>query len=319
MRDTRKLGRSGLTTAPLAFGGNVFGWTANENTSFRLLDHFVASGFNLIDTADVYSTWIDAPGISETVIGKWVRQSRRRDAVLIATKVGAEFAPGKKGLSRDHIIQSVEGSLRRLQTDYIDLYQSHADDPDTPQEETLAAYADLIQQGKVRAIGASNFSSKRLAESFGISQREGIPRYETLQPEYNLYDREEFENTLQAFCLDEDIGAITYYSLASGFLAGKYRSEDDLIGKKRADFVRKYLDERGLRILESLDRVASRYEATPAQVALAWLMTRRGVAAPIASATTIEQLDELIAATTLELDAGSLESLEEASAVNGND
>lgn len=315
----RKLGRSSLEIAPLVFGGNVFGWTADEATSFQLLDHFTANGFNLIDTADSYSTWIDRPGISETIIGKWIKQSGKRDAILLATKVGSEMAPGRKGLSRAHIIASVEASLQRLQTDHIDLYQSHFDDPETPQEETLAAYAELVQSGKVRTIGASNFSACRLQEALDISQTKQLPRYDTFQPGYNLYDRHEFETDLQAICLQEEIGVITYFSLAAGFLSGKYRTEADLAGKSRADFVKKYLDDRGQRILQALDQIAALCDATPAQVSLAWLLTRPGVAAPIASATSIAQLDELIAATSLRLDDACLEALETASAAAPED
>lgn len=311
----RTLGRSGIEIAPLAFGGNVFGWTADEKTSFALLDHFTANGFNLVDTADIYSTWIDKPGISETIIGKWLRQSGKRADVVIATKVGMEFAPGKSGLSRAHIVASVEDSLRRLQTDYIDLYQAHADDPDTPPEETLAAFSELVESGKVRAIGASNFSAERLRESLAISEKNNLPRYETLQPEYNLYDRAGFEKDLQAVCTEKNISAITYFSLASGFLAGKYRTEADLAGRPRADFVKKYMDERGQRILRALDQVAELHESTVARVAIAWILTRHGVAAPIASATSIPQLDDLIAAVSLQIDQNSIETLDAASAV----
>lgn len=311
----RTLGRSGIEISPFAFGGNVFGWTADEKTSFALLDHFTANGFNLVDTADTYSTWTGQPGISETVIGKWLKQSGKRDSVVIATKVGMEFAPGKSGLSRAHIIASAEDSLRRLQTDHIDLYQAHQDDPDTPLEETLSAFSDLVQSGKVRAIGASNYSAPRLRQALSISNENNFPRYETLQPEYNLYDRAGFENELQALCTENEISAITYFSLASGFLAGKYRSESDLAGKARGDFVKKYLNERGQGILGALDQVAKLHDATPAQIAIAWLLTRPAVAAPIASATSISQLDDLIAAVSLQLDETSLDTLESASAV----
>src|SRR4051794_39511142 len=223
---TRPLGNSGLDVAPLAFGGNVFGWTIDEATSFRLLDAFVEAGFNLVDTADVYSRWApgNKGGESETILGKWFRSSGKRDRVVLATKVGMEMGPGKKGLSRAYILRAVEDSLRRLQTDYIDLYQSHVDDPETPLQETLATYAELIKEGKVRAIGASNYSADRLAEAVQVSNRFGYPRYESLQPEYNLYDREKFETVLEPLCLERNIGVIPYYSLASGFLTGKYRS-----------------------------------------------------------------------------------------------
>ena len=311
----RRLGNSELEIAPLAFGGNVFGWTANEQTSFELLDAFVAAGFNLIDTADVYSAWAQGNrgGESETIIGKWLKRSGKRENVIIATKVGMEMQ-GRKGLSKSHILQSAEDSLRRLQTDYIDLYQSHRDDPDTPLEETLEAYAELIEQGKVRAIGASNYSAERLKESLLTSEQNSLPRYESLQPLYNLYDRAPFEEELEPLCLEKNVGVISYYSLASGFLSGKYRSESDLDKSPRGGGVKKYLNERGFRILGALDEVSKREKATPARVALAWLIARPAVTAPIASATSLEQLNDLIEATKLELDEGSLRLLDEASA-----
>lgn len=313
--ERRRLGNSDLEIAPLAFGGNVFGWTADERTSFALLDAFIAAGFNLIDTADVYSAWAagNAGGESETIIGRWLKQTGRRGDVVIATKVGMEMG-GKKGLSKSHIMRSVEESLGRLQTDYIDLYQSHVDDKETPLEETLEAFAELIRQGKVRVIGASNYDARRLAEALRVSERHGLPRYESLQPLYNLYDREAFEAELEPLCLEKKIGVINYYSLASGFLSGKYRSESDLGKSARGGGVKKYLDERGLRILGALDEVAARLSSTPARVALAWLMARPSVTAPIASATSLEQLRDLTEAVTLELDAASLRLLDEASA-----
>jgi aryl-alcohol dehydrogenase-like predicted oxidoreductase len=311
----RKLGNSELEIAPLAFGGNVFGWTADEQTSFKLLDAFVAGGFNLVDTADVYASWApgNQGGESETIIGRWLKRSGKRSEVVVATKVGMEMR-GQKGLAKSYILRSAEDSLRRLQTDYIDLYQSHQDDPGTPLEETLEAYAELIRQGKVRAIGASNYSAQRLKESLLTSERNGLPRYESLQPLYNLYDRETFEAELEPLCLEKNVGVINYYSLASGFLSGKYRSESDLGKSARGGGVKKYLNERGLRILAALDEVAARQQATPAQVALAWLIARPSVTAPIASATSLEQLDELVKATALELDETSLRLLDEASA-----
>lgn len=317
--DKRRLGNSGLEAAPLAFGGNVFGWTVDEATSFKLLDAFVASGFNLIDTADVYSRWVpgNEGGESEAIIGRWLKQGSRRDNVVIATKVGMEMGPGRKGLSKDYIMRSAEDSLRRLQTDYIDLYQSHADDPDTPQEETLEAYARLIEQGKVRAVGASNFNAERLSQALRLAEERGLPRYESLQPLYNLYDRAEFEEDLEPLCLEKNVGVICYYSLASGFLTGKYRSEEDLSKSPRGQGVKKYLNDRGFRILGALDEVAARHDSTPARVALAWLIARPGVTAPIASATSLEQLNDLIEATRLELDETSLRSLDEASAWRG--
>ena len=311
----RQLGRSELKVSPLCFGGNVFGWTADERTSFALLDRFVDAGLNFIDTADVYSAWApgNKGGESEVIIGNWLKQRGGRDRVVLATKVGSEMGPGKKGLSKRYIMEAVEASLKRLQLDHIDLYQSHWDDPETPVEETLAAYGELIRQGKVRVIGCSNFTAARLTESLEASARLGLPRYESLQPEYNLYDRAGFEGELERTCRENGIGVITYFSLARGFLTGKYRSKADLGQSPRGEGIGgKYLDDRGFRILAALDEVAAQHRATPAQVALAWLMTR--VTAPIASATRLEQLEDLIAATHLELDAASIERLTTASA-----
>ena len=312
----RKLGNSGLEVAPLAFGGNVFGWTADEPTSFALLDAFVAAGFNLIDTADVYSRWVQGHrgGESETIIGKWLKRSGNRAKVIIATKVGKEMGPNSKGLSKNYIMQAVEDSLRRLQTDTIDLYQSHDDDQQTPLEETLKAYEQLIKQGKIRAIGASNYSAQRLAESLKVSEQTGLPRYESLQPLFNLYDRVDYEMELEPLCQQKGLGVISFFSLASGFLTGKYRSEDDLAKRARAGFVKKYLNERGFRILEALDRVAKQHNLTPVKVALAWLISHPSITAPIASATNLEQLNELIEATTIELDSSAIDLLNQASA-----
>jgi aryl-alcohol dehydrogenase-like predicted oxidoreductase len=317
--EMRNLGRSGIRVAPLAFGGNVFGWTADEASSFTLLDKFTESGFNLIDTADTYSRWVPGHlgGESEVIIGRWLKHTGKRDAAVIATKVGMEMAPDKKGLSKRYIRQAVEDSLRRLQTDYIDLYQSHADDPDTPQEETLDAYADLIKEGKIRAIGASNFSAERLLQALTISEKSGYPRYESLQPLYNLYDRAEYESTLEPICREHELGVICYYGLASGFLTGKYRSEEDLAQSARGQGVKKYMNERGFRILAALDEVAKRCQATPARVALAWLISRPTVTAPIASATSLAQLDDLMAAVDLKLDQDALALLDQASAWSG--
>ena len=311
----RKLGDSGLEVSPLAFGGNVFGWTADETMSFRLLDAFVAEGFNLIDTADVYARWVQGleGGESETIIGKWLKRRGKRQSVIIATKVGKEMGPDKKGLSRSYIFQAVEESLRRLQTDYIDLYQSHEDDTQTPLEETLDAFGRLIQDGKVRAIGASNFSAKRLAEALKVSEQCGYPRYQSLQPLFNLYDRADYEKDLEPLCREKGLAVISYFSLASGFLTGKYRSEADLADRARADIVKKYLNERGYRILEALGRVAQQHHVTPAQAALAWLIAQPTITAPIASATNLEQLNQLIQATTLELDPSSMALLNQAS------
>ena len=311
----RQLGRSGIHVAPLAFGGNVFGWTADQGMSFRLLDAFVAGGFNLIDTADVYSRWASghAGGESETIIGNWLKARGGRDRVVIATKLGSDMGDGKKGLSPGYMVRAVEDSLSRLQTDHIDLYQSHRDDPETPMDQVLETYQRLIQQGKVRAIGASNFTAARLAEAMATSRRLNLPRYETLQPLYNLADRAAFENELAPLCLREQIGVIPYYSLASGFLTGKYRTQADLAGRARGAGAGKYLDDRGLRILAALDSVAARLHATPAQVALAWLMARPTITAPIASATNPEQLAELMKAPELKLDAASAAELDAAS------
>lgn len=312
----RKLGRSGLEAYPLAFGGNVFGWTADERTSFALLDAFTAAGFSLVDTADVYSVWAPghAGGESETIIGRWLKRSGRRQDIIIATKVGMEMSADKKGLSRAHILRSADDSLKRLQTDYIDLYQSHIDDEATPLAETLETYARLIEQGKVRAIGASNYKGERLAQSLLVSEQHGYPSYQTLQPLYNLYDRADYEANLEPLCLERGLGVITYFSLASGFLTGKYRSEDDLSKSLRGRRTKQYLNERGFRILDALDQTARQLNSTPARVALAWLIARPSVTAPIASATSLEQLDDLIGATRLELDPSSLELLTEASA-----
>ena len=311
----RTLGRSSLKVAPLAFGGNVFGWTADEATSFKLLDAFVARGFNLIDTADVYSKWIPGHhgGESESIIGKWLAQSGKRAQVVIATKLGVEMGLGEQGLSKAYMMRAVERSLQRLQTDYIDLYQSHRDDEQTPLDETLEAYSHLIQQGKVRVIGASNYKAARLAESLHVSARQGYPRYEVLQPCYNLYDRTEFEGELADLCTRENIGVIPYFSLASGFLTGKYRSEKDLADRARAYRVKDMLNERGFRILKALDTVAGDLRATPAQVALAWLMARPGVTAPIASATSVEQFNELAGSVEVVLGGTQMRILNEAS------
>jgi len=309
----RRLGRSALETAPIAFGGNVFGWTVDEPASFALLDSFVDAGFNLIDTADGYSAWVpgNQGGESETIIGKWLRRSGKRDKVLIATKV-AKLAR-RPGLSAANIALAVEDSLRRLQIDAIDLYQSHQDDPATPIEETLGAYAKLIEQGKVRAIGASNFSAARLSESAAIAQKYNLPRYESLQPEYNLVSRAGYEAELEPLVRRENIGVISYYGLASGFLTGKYRKEADLAKSPRGQGVKKYLDARGLRILAALDEVAARRGATPAQVALAWLIARPGITAPIVSATSVAQLEEILGAARLQLAAEDIATLDAAS------
>ena len=312
----RKLGKSNIEIAPLALGANVFGWTADEPTSFRLLDAFVDAGLNLIDTADVYSVWVPGHvgGESETVIGNWLKRSGRRKDVVIATKGGNVMSPEKKGLSKAYILQAAEDSLRRLQTDSIDLYQSHVDDPATPIEETLEAYAELVRAGKVKAIGASNFTAERLTASLEASKQHGYPSYVTLQPHYNLVERADYETNLEPVCVANGIGVISYFGLASGFLTGKYRSQADLSKSPRGSRVQKYLDERGLRVLSALDEVAKRHHSTPARVALAWLIARPSITAPIASATNLDQLKDLIAATELELDRDSIEILNRASA-----
>ena len=313
--ERRRLGNSGLEVAPLAFGGNVFGWTADEATSFALLDGFVAGGGNLIDTADAYSIWVPGHkgGESETVIGNWLKKRGGRDRVIIATKAGWDIGAGGKGLSKAHINKSIELSLRRLKTDYVDLYQAHRDDPDAPLEETMDAFAGLVAQGKVRAIGASNYGAPRLAQALAVSDRSGLPRFQSLQPLYNLVERAAFESELEPLCLKEGLGVIPYYSLASGFLTGKYRSEKDLGKSPRGGGVKKYLNERGLRVLTALDEIAARLKATQAQVALAWLMARPSVTAPIASATSAAQLQELLGAMTLKLDRDAIGQLNRAS------
>ncbi|MBX9588201.1 MAG: aldo/keto reductase [Hyphomonadaceae bacterium] len=312
----RKLGKSGLEIAPLMFGGNVLGWTADEAMSFKLLDGFVGAGLNAIDTADVYSVWVPGHkgGESETVIGKWLKARGGRDKLVIATKVGWDRRDAGGGLARAHILKNAEASLKRLQTDYIDLYQSHIDDPKTPIEETLAAHQTLIEQGKVRAIGASNYEAPRLAEALGVSAAKALPRYETLQPHYNLYERDGYERALEPLVLKENIGVIPYYSLASGFLTGKYRREADFKKSPRGGGIGAMLNERGLRILMALDKVALQTKSTPAQVALAWLIARPSITAPIASATNLDQLKDLIAATRLKLDADAIKALDAASA-----
>ena len=313
----RKLGRSGLEIAPLVLGGNVFGWTADEATSFAILDAFVGAGFNCIDTADVYSRWMPGHvgGESETVIGAWLKARGGRDKVIIATKFGAPMADDKKGLSRAYMVQAVEASLKRLQTDYIDLYQSHFDDAEAPQDEVAEGFAALVKQGKARAIGASNFTAERLKSALDAQTGAGLPRYESLQPQYNLSDRDKFEGALQDLCVKDDVGVIPYYGLASGFLTGKYRSEADLGKSQRGRGVKRYLDDRGMRILKALDEVSAAVGGTPAQVSLAWIMAQPGLTAPIASATSVAQLDELVGAATLRLEADQIAVLNKASAV----
>ena len=310
----QELGRSGLKVAPWAFGGNVFGWTADERTSFALLDAFLDRGFNLIDTADVYSFWVPGHtgGESESVIGRWLAQGGgRREKVVIATKLGMEMPGQGKGLSRAYMMQAVDRSLKRLGTDVIDLYQSHTDDPDAPLEETLSAFGELIKAGKVRAIGASNYSAPRLAEALRLSKEQGLPRYETLQPWYNLHDRDQFEGPLQDLARAEGLGVIPFYGLAAGFLTGKYRSKADVEGSQRAYRVAEMITPRGMRILDALDAVGERTGATPAQLSLAWLRAKGCI--PIASATSLGQLEDLAGSVDITLDAEALAALDEAS------
>jgi aryl-alcohol dehydrogenase-like predicted oxidoreductase len=313
--EKRRLGQSSLEVPPITFGCNVFGWTADEATSFKLLDAWLDAGFNFLDTADVYSRWNpgNSGGESETIIGKWMKARGNRDKIILATKFGNEMGPGKKGLSAAYMKTAVADSLRRLQTDYIDLYQSHRDDPETPIEETLSAYAGLIKEGKVREIGASNFSADRLAESLRISTAKGLPRYQSLQPHYSLVERAEFEGPLEEVCLKEKVGVIGYYSLASGFLSGKYRSKSDMAGRARGARVEKYLNDYGFGVVKALEEVAKRYEAKPGQIAIAWLIARPSVTAPIVSATNLDQLAELVESAEIELDPESIAKIDAAS------
>ena len=313
--EKRQLGRSALQVPPLTLGGNVFGWTIDEPTSFMILDGILDAGFNFVDTADVYSRW--APGHkggeSETIIGNWMKTRGNRDKMIIATKVGGDMGQGRKDISKKYILEAVEASLRRLQTDYIDLYQTHWDVEDIPVEETLEAYAQLIKAGKVRVIGASNFSPARLKAALEASAKNGLPRYESFQPHYNLVEREIFEKELEPICLENQVGVINYFALAAGFLTGKYRSEADLSKSPRGAGVKKYLDQRGLRVLAALDEVSAQYHTTPASVAIAWLIVRPSVTAPIASATNLEQMNALLDATELPLDKEAIAKLDEAS------
>jgi len=312
----RKLGHTDLSIAPLVLGGNVFGWTADKKASFAVLDRFAAAGLNAVDTADSYSTWVrgNSGGESETIIGEWMKARGNRSRVIVITKVGSPMGPGKEGLKATYIEEAVEASLRRLQTDAIDLYLSHWPDIATPFEETLGAYQRLIEKGKIRWCGASNLTADLLKAALAAAKAKGLPRYEVLQPEYNLADRQGFESGLAELCAREEIGVITYFSLAKGFLSGKYRGEKDLAGSARADGVKVYLNPRGFRILDALDSVAAARKANPAEVALAWVMARPGVTAPIASATSVEQVESLIRATALKLMAAEMAALDKASA-----
>ncbi len=313
----RPLGRTGLSIAPLVFGGNVFGWTADEAMSFALLDRFVDAGFDAVDTADVYSAWAPghSGGESETIIGKWMKARGTRSKITLITKVGSPMGEGKKGLSARYIPEAVEASLKRLQTDVIDLYLSHWPDPETPYEETLGAYDKLVKAGKVRAIGCSNLDAAQLKASLDAAKAHGLPRYEVLQPEYNLHDRAKFEGPLADLCLAEDIGVITYFSLAKGFLSGKYRSEADLGKSPRGERgVKPYLTERGFRVLKALDDMAAAKGVKQAEVAVAWLMHKKAVTAPIASATTLEQMESLVRSAQVKLTAGEMAMLDAAGA-----
>lgn len=316
------LGSSKIAVAPLAFGGNVFGWTIDEVQSFTLLDFFAAAGCNLVDTADSYANWApgNSGGESETIIGNWMKSRGNRNRVVVATKLGSDLGHDKKGLSAKYMVEAVEASLKRLQTDYIDLYQSHFDDPATPVEETMVAYDRLVRQGKVRSIGASNFSPGRLQQSIDYSKAGNLVPYHTLQPEYNLYDRQKFETEYEAIAIKEGLSVLPYFALASGFLTGKYRSAADAGRSTRGGgIVSRYMNSRGNRILEALSVVAARHRTSMAAVSLAWLMARPMITAPIASATTIEQLDQLLSAVSLQLDSDSINQLNEASAYESFD
>ena len=312
----RRLGRTDLSIAPLVMGGNVFGWTADEKTSFDLLDRFAGAGLNAIDTADAYSRWHagNKGGESETIIGKWMKSRGNRDKVIVITKVGSDMGQGRRDLSAAYIEKAVDQSLKRLQTDVIDLYLSHWPDPATPYEETLGAYQSLLAKGKIRHAGCSNLDAGQLRAALDVASLRSLPRYEVLQPAYNLYDRSSFDGPLRDLCLAEDIGVISYYGLAKGFLSGKYRSEADLGKSQRGGGVKDYLNPRGMRILSALDAVAERHSATQAEVALAWVMTRPGITAPIASATTLAQMDSLVRAASLRLGVDDMAALDEASA-----
>jgi aryl-alcohol dehydrogenase-like predicted oxidoreductase len=314
--EKRQLGTTDLHVYPVAFGGNVFGWTIDEKKSFEILDAFTGAGFNFIDTADVYSRWKpgNEGGESETIIGNWLKNNKNRNDVIIATKVGSDMGNGKKGLSKKYILQAAEDSLKRLQIDHIDLYQTHFDDESTPIEETLDAYDQLIKEGKVRHIGASNLTPDRLRESLEIGAANGLPMYQTFQPEYNLYEREKFENGLEPLCLGNSLGVITYFSLASGFLTGKYRTKDDLGKSARGGDMDKHFNERGFKILAVLDEVSKTLNSNPATVSLAWLIHRPSVTAPIVSATSIEQLQSIIQAPDLAMTAHEIELLTQESA-----
>jgi len=311
----RKLGRTGFSIAPVVFGGNVFGWTADKKTSFDLLDRFMDAGYNAIDTANSYQTWVPGnTGMSETIIGEWMAARGKRDSVVVITKVGSDIGQGKKDLSAAHIAAAVEDSLRRLRTDRIDVYLSHWLDPDTPYAETLGAYEKLLKAGKVRAIGCSNLDAAQLREALNVARDKGLPRYDVLQPEYNLMDRASFDGPLRDLSIAEDIGVITYFSLARGFLTGKYRGVEDLGQSPRGGSIDRYFTPRGFAVLAALDAIAAKHGVKQADVALAWIIAREGVTAPIASATSLAQLESLINAGSLQLDAEDIAALDKASA-----
>lgn len=314
--EKRQLGNTDLHIYPVAFGGNVFGWTLDEKKSFEILNGFTEAGFNFIDTADVYSRWApgNTGGESERIIGKWLKEKKNRHNIVLTTKVGSDMGDGRKGLKKQYILKAVEDSLQRLGTDYLDLYQTHFDDVETPVEETLEAYAQLQKDGKIRWIGTSNMSPERILASLEASAAKGLPRYETLQPHYNLYAREKYETQYESLALENGLGVITYFSLESGFLTGKYRTKDDLGKSPRGGDMDKYFDERGLKILAALDEISNQYKATPAAISLAWLIQRPSVTAPIVSATSKSQLESIILAPELNLDADAIRLLDKASA-----
>lgn len=314
--EKRELGKSGLNVSPLCFGGNVFGWTVDKMESFKLLDAFVDAGFNFIDTADTYSWWVsgNTGGESEAIIGKWMAERKNRDRIILSTKTGSQNNDRPKNVSKQFILSSVEDSLRRLKTDYIDLYQTHFDDENTPVEETLSAYEQLIKEGKVRVIGTSNMSPERIRESLKASEAKGFPKYQTLQPLYNLMERESYEKELMGIVEDNHMGVLSYYSLASGFLSGKYRSADDLIKSQRGGGVKKYLNARGFKVLEVLDKISEKHGTTQAAVSLAWLMARPTITSPIVSATSLKQMESIIKAPQLKLEKEDMELLNNASA-----
>ena len=316
--EKRQLGQSDLQIYPIVLGGNVFGWTIDEKHAFEILNHFTEAGFNAIDTADVYSRWApgNIGGESETIIGKWLKEKKNRHEVVVMTKVGSDMGDDKKGLRKAYIVQAVEDSLKRLQTDYIDLYQTHFDDASTAVTETLEAYDQLIKDGKVRWIGASNMSPERLQESLETSRERNLPIYQTLQPHYNLYERQGFENAFEPIVMKNHLGVITYYSLESGFLSGKYRKRSDIIKSPRGAKMESYFNDRGMKILDALDDISKQYQTTQAAVALAWLIHRESVTAPVVSATNLQQLDSIIQAPKLQLDADAIGQLNSASAWN---